>query len=576
MAGSWTALTHQPTFSASTMLLLTDGTILTHDAGAAANGTKHWWKLTPDNSGSYINGTWTSLADGPNSPQFFASAVLRDGRVFVAGGEYNGSNSFAELLAAEIYDPVANSWATLSTPAGWTEIGDAICCVLPDGRVFVGPTGETEKRTGIYDPVANSWAAGANKIGPANDEESWVLLPDQTVLTCNCFGHPAAEKYVIAANTWVNAGPTPVDLVEDSSHEIGPGVLMADGRVLFVGSTGRTAIYTMPAMANQPGTWTTGPTLPMQGGQQLIAKDAPGCLLTNGKVLLAASPAGGCPAYDEGYCPPTYFFEFDPSTDTLAAVAAPSNSTQAVFNGRLLMTPSGDVLWTDGSQHVEAYTPDGAPHPSWKPSITSVHTAINPGATYTLHGRQLNGLSQCSMYGDDATEATNYPIVRLHNRTTGNIVFCRTHDFSTMGVATGSVIHSTQFTVPAGTPLGAYDLCVIANGIKSDCQIVTVTNKIFKDLKSEIKEIKDKEIFKAEIDVAKNQISDIPKLKDAEGDPWLVFQGDPAWVQVIQTLLERSDEVQEALLKHSFIQPKDRPAVGEEPLKNVEEPKKEG
>ena len=37
-----------------------------------------------------------------------------DGRVFVAGGEYNGSSNPAELLAAEIYDPVSNTFS----PAG--------------------------------------------------------------------------------------------------------------------------------------------------------------------------------------------------------------------------------------------------------------------------------------------------------------------------------------------------------------------------------------------------------------------------------------------------------------------------
>jgi len=76
-------------------------------------------------------GAWSAMTPGPNSPQFFASAVLRDGRVFLAGGEYNGSTTQAELLAAEIYDPAANTWSVLSTPAGWTTIGDASCCAVP-------------------------------------------------------------------------------------------------------------------------------------------------------------------------------------------------------------------------------------------------------------------------------------------------------------------------------------------------------------------------------------------------------------------------------------------------------------
>ena len=85
-----------PVFNASTMLLLTDATVMVHDAGkAAANGTLALpgINFTPDNKGNYLKGTWSALKPGPNSPQFFASAVLRDGRVFVAGGEYNGSNT---------------------------------------------------------------------------------------------------------------------------------------------------------------------------------------------------------------------------------------------------------------------------------------------------------------------------------------------------------------------------------------------------------------------------------------------------------------------------------------------------
>src|ERR1017187_5691820 len=136
MAGTWAPLANQPTFKASTMLLLTDGTVMCHDEGPAFVGSNHWWQLTADQNGSYVKGTWSKLADGPNSPLFFASAVLGDGRVFVAGGEYNGMSATADLLAAEIFDPVANAWTVLPTPAGWTHIGDASSCVLPAGTVL--------------------------------------------------------------------------------------------------------------------------------------------------------------------------------------------------------------------------------------------------------------------------------------------------------------------------------------------------------------------------------------------------------------------------------------------------------
>jgi len=36
--------------------LLTDSSVLGQDSDAS-----DWWKLTPDESGNYINGTWTKL-----------------------------------------------------------------------------------------------------------------------------------------------------------------------------------------------------------------------------------------------------------------------------------------------------------------------------------------------------------------------------------------------------------------------------------------------------------------------------------------------------------------------------------
>jgi Kelch motif len=159
MPGTWTPLTHQPTFSANAMILLTDGTVMCQELATA-----NWWKLSPDAFGSYVNGTWSSIAVGPNGPTYYASAVLRDGRVFVAGGEDNFGDNGVDLAAAEIYDPVANSWTTIpipSSPSNWTVIGDAPCCMLPDGTVLLGSI--NDQRTALYDPVTNTWSAGPNK-----------------------------------------------------------------------------------------------------------------------------------------------------------------------------------------------------------------------------------------------------------------------------------------------------------------------------------------------------------------------------------------------------------------------------
>src|SRR4029077_823995 len=80
VSGRWQKLTNEPTFQTDTALLLTDGTVMTHQYNS-----NNWWRLTPDINGSYLNGTWSQLASMTLSyaPLYFASATLPDGRVLV-------------------------------------------------------------------------------------------------------------------------------------------------------------------------------------------------------------------------------------------------------------------------------------------------------------------------------------------------------------------------------------------------------------------------------------------------------------------------------------------------------------
>ena len=84
-----------------------------------------------------------------------------------------------------------------------------------------------------------------------------------------------------------------------------------------------------------------------------------------------------------------------------------------------------------------------------------------------ISGTQFNGLSQGAAYGDDFQDATNYPLVRIVNTATGHVFYCRTHNHSTMGVATGTHKVATHFDVPASAEAGPSQLFVVANGIAS-------------------------------------------------------------------------------------------------------------
>jgi len=97
---------------------------------------------------------------------------------------------------------------------------------------------------------------------------------------------------------------------------------------------------------------------------------------------------------------------------------------------------------------------------------------VLPGTTYSISGTQFNGLSQGATYGDDAQEATNYPLVRIKNHASGHVQYARTHDHSTMGVATGAAAVSTKFDAPSTLESGPADLVVVANGIPSNPVVI--------------------------------------------------------------------------------------------------------
>ena len=460
-AQSWTPLTTQPSFNAGVSLLLTDGMVMVHNID-----TQHWWRLTPDANGNYVNGTWTQLHDMDPSygPRFFASAVLADGRVFVMGGEYNFLSQIW-INHGEVYDPQTNLWTVVSPPSGWSNIGDAQCVVFPNGKLMMAnPFGGAGA---ILDPTSLTWSF-ANTSGKQdrNDEEGWVLLPDGTVLTVDASnGSTTAEKYDIALDEWVSAGNVPSVLENGGSNEIGPGMLLPNGTVFAMGGTQSTAIYTPPGTPTDPGSWVAGPDFPVNGSsQQLDMADGASCLLPNGNVLAAASPGV--------FNAPTSILEYDGSWHF--EPSTPHASGLPSWRLNMLLLPSGQVLETDFTNDVEVYTPIGGPQNSWRPTISSAPAGVVLGHDYLLQGTQLNGLSQANSYGDDATNATNYPIVEITNNGTGHVFFCRTHDHSTMAVATGGATVSTHFSVPGGTELGDSTLTVIANGIPSAAQAIYV------------------------------------------------------------------------------------------------------
>jgi hypothetical protein len=444
MAGTWTALTHQAPGTIGTMLLLTDGSVIAQQSNVSGN----WYRLTPDTNGSYITGTWTTLASAHYTRLYYSSDVLRDGRVFVAGGEY-GTGS----LTAEAYNPVSNTWTTL--PASGQDFIDSGSKLVANGNVLVAPVFPSPSgSTIILLPASNTWSNGPALVrGSDQDEASWVKLPDDSILTIDPYGMNS-ERYIPAQNQWVDDATLSVDLWSTNFEE-GAGVLLYTGQALFLGGNGHTALYT-PSGTTSPGTWTTGPNIP----NGLGTPDAPAAVMVNGNVLCAVGPA-------QTYNGPTSFYEYNPASNSFTQVNGPTGTTynNVPYDTRMLDLPDGTVLFSSGtSRQLYEYQPTGSPLAAAVPTITNI--TQNVDGSYLLTGTLLNGISEGAAYGDDAQMDSNYPIIRM-TAGNGRVYFARTFNWSSTGVMTGTNLVTTEFTVPAGPPVGTYALVVVANGISS-------------------------------------------------------------------------------------------------------------
>ena len=463
----WQLLTNQPPVLDYTdcgpgnPVLLTDGTVLVQD-----DGCQDWWKLTPDESGSYVNGTWSEIASTPAgySPLYHSSAVLPDGRLIIEGGEYNFLHPVWTNMGA-IYDPLADTWTSINPPDSWTTIGDAQSAVLSNGTYMQANCCTTQ--AALLDAKTLTWTpTGSNKFD-VNDEEGWTLLPNGNVLAVDTYigvhydpNGTNSEVYDPATGSWSSAGSTIVQLWDSAmgcggknhaSRELGPAILRPDGTVFYTGANGCAAGHTSSYNSNT-GTWTAGPNFP----DTLDIADGPAALEPNGKVLMMASPLI--------FNSPSTFLEWDGTSLTEITPNSGASEDSSYF-GNFLVLPTGQILFTDFI-NVWVYNPTGSPNPAWAPTIQSAPASVKPGGSYTISGYRFNGMSQATAYGDDDQSATNYPLVRITNNASGHVFYSRTHDHSSMAVASSDLV-STHFDVPANQEHGPSKLVVVVNGIPS-------------------------------------------------------------------------------------------------------------
>jgi hypothetical protein len=459
--GTWTAVKNlAPAGNFGNFILLSDGSVLCKSSAGGFDGYGNTYnKLTPDSHGSYINGTWSSIAPMKNTRLYYSTQVLKDGRVYVCGGEYGTGGS-----AGEFYNPLTNTWTL--TPAPGAFVSDANSEILDDGTVLqaIVQGNPFLRQNKFWTPATNTYSAAPSCIGFHN-ESAWLKLPDNSILMVDR-GTRNSERYIPSLNAWVADATVPVDLYDPFGLECGGAVLLPNGKGLFLGSLGHNAIYT-PSGNNNPGSWVAAPDFPNGQG----TPDAAAAMMVNGKVLCITSPAATASNH---FPTPTSYYEYDYIANSFTRINAPQGgltTNVSSYVNSLIDLPNGQVLYgTFNDNQYYIYTPAGSQVNTQKPVISQVgHVS---GNIYGITGTGFNGISEGATDGDDWQVNTNYPIVRLTNGT--NVYYARTFNWNHTGVRTGALRDTVFVTPPPGLPRGSYQLVVVANGISSDPIIVPI------------------------------------------------------------------------------------------------------
>ena len=139
---------------------MSDGSVLVKTGDGTGSGTI-WDKLTPSTFlGAYTIGSWTSTTPMNTDRRFFSNQLMRDGRLYTAGGEYGAGGPLGE-----VYNPVTNAWTALPTTGTGYNLKDANSITLNDGRILQNIVGSPNSATcKIYNPTTNTYSAAGSTL----------------------------------------------------------------------------------------------------------------------------------------------------------------------------------------------------------------------------------------------------------------------------------------------------------------------------------------------------------------------------------------------------------------------------
>lgn len=234
--------------------------------------------------------TWALTGSMTNDRSFNCYPVLlNDGRVIVYGGQ---TISAGTTNAYEFYDYNAGTWSAGGTVGNSTDGSIAIPALMNDGRVFYASPASGVSR--IFNPTNNSWfTCAANTLtGGLNSNNVAVICGvDGNIYL---FGYSGSSttlcgRYNVAADTWTQLTPWSAGLTPGVfPYKLGAGSYILIPGITLPGGLLGSAIYD-----SADGTWKITASYNVQGANSLgsTAKE-------NGFGTLAGKPIVWCNSGD--------------------------------------------------------------------------------------------------------------------------------------------------------------------------------------------------------------------------------------------------------------------------------------
>ena len=322
---------------------------------------------TPDLTPSVIaSGSWSATAAPPHAGCCARAAILRDGRVLLAGVPASGGNT--ATTEAQLYDPATGRWT--ETGSMHVARSGSVAASLADGRVLVaggvdpdkgylGPLASAE----LYDPATGRWTETGSMATwrwGSLDSFKAVSLADGRVLvlggliTGQAPGSSSprippggggetkgAETYDPESGTWSWARPMTAPPVT--------ATLLRDGRVLVTHDGGSSELFDP-----RTGRWTAtaSTTQPISSARAT--------LLANGDVLLVGTSGSvlhGCPCTDG----PAELYDPDTGTWTATGSVPTSPATAAILTDGVALVFGADGALRYDSQSRSWATVEAPP-----------------------------------------------------------------------------------------------------------------------------------------------------------------------------------------------------------------------